>query len=79
MKTKDTARRDTFARLEQRKEWSILPPATDYAALLQIACEKERISKEEARSKYGLCTYKNWYALLRSNGRTCTKKKQEIQ
>lgn len=40
------------------------PLCAHYSELLQMASEKFSISKEEARKRYGLLTYKEWNVLL---------------
>ena len=40
------------------------PLCMHYAELLQMAVQKFSITKEEARKRYGLKTYKEWYDLL---------------
>lgn len=40
------------------------PLCAHYSELLQMASEKFSISKEEARKRFGLLTYKEWNVLL---------------
>lgn len=44
-----------------------LPTVSDYGKLLCIACDKFKIDMNEARSKYGLYTWKQWDELLQLN------------
>ncbi len=41
-----------------------LPTILHYDTFLQKICKKEKISKDEARKKYGQFTYKEWWAQL---------------
>ena len=41
-----------------------LPTCTDYAHFLDAAIEKLKISRDEARAKYGQYTYRQWKELL---------------
>ena len=41
-----------------------LPLCAHYAELLQRAMQKFSISRDEARKRYGLMTYKEWNAVL---------------
>lgn len=52
----------TFERYKQHQE--SLPPCQLYARFLEIAEDKLKISKDEARSKYGLYTVAEWEKLL---------------
>ena len=41
-----------------------LPSCWHYWQLLAMAAEKQRITTEEARKRYGLHTYRQWAAVL---------------
>jgi hypothetical protein len=58
---------DTFEtyRKQQAAKKDFLPTCTEYAYFLDKAVEKLKITKDEARSKYGLCTYGQWKELLK--------------
>lgn len=42
-----------------------LPPCLLYGRLLELAVSKLRITKDEARNRYGLYTIKQWETLLK--------------
>jgi hypothetical protein len=48
-----------------KQHQSNLPGAHLYGRLLEIAEEKLKITKEEARKKYGLFTVQQWEELLK--------------
>jgi hypothetical protein len=48
-----------------RQHQSSLPSCHLYARFLEIAKEKLKITKEEARDKYGLYTVAEWEKLLK--------------
>ena len=48
-----------------RKHQESLPPAQLYGRFLEIAVEKLQITEQEARSKYGNYTVKQWETLLK--------------
>ena len=62
MKNKNTALADILNRGENAPDY--LPRCTHYEQLLQTATEKQRITRQEARKRYGLHTYRQWTAIL---------------
>jgi hypothetical protein len=53
-----------WKRVHSDDEADFSPTVMDYDRLLDLATKKERISREEARERYGSCTYGQWRALL---------------
>jgi len=50
--------------IENRKKDG-LPSCTEYSYFLDTAVNKLKISRDEARNKYGLFTYGQWKELLK--------------
>jgi hypothetical protein len=48
----------------RRERKDLLPTVADYTHYLDKATEKLKISRDEARNKYGLYTYFQWSELL---------------
>lgn len=54
---------DAYKKQEEARK-DLLPTCTDYSFYLDKAVEKMKITKDEARSKYGQYTYGQWKQLL---------------
>ncbi len=52
--------------MKDRMDLDVLPTCLDYAALLDKICKKEKINRDDARTKYGRKTYKEWNQILQS-------------
>jgi hypothetical protein len=52
--------------LKQRlnEKWDYFPTCLDYSALLSLAENKFKISRNEARDRFGLFTYAQWVNVL---------------
>jgi hypothetical protein len=62
MKSKSTTLADILNRGENAPDY--LPSCAHYAQLLAMTAEKQRITTEEARKRYGLHTYRQWAEIL---------------
>lgn len=55
---------DKYHSIENAKK-DLLPTVTEYSYFLDKATDKFKITKDEARTKYGLYTYGQWKELLK--------------
>ena len=51
--------------MKERMHLDVYPTCMDYVALLDLITQRDKITRNEARKKYGLFTYKEWNELLK--------------